>query len=132
MIVLSWIRKESYQLKTFVANRIVNPGDDFQRTMALCGNRGQSCRLRFQRNGFLKLKTCELWWNGPKFLMSNQYPQRQIPVAVITDPAARGFLTTDHVILNHGQVTWMTPELAPLSPNYHTTPMGKRFTFQQI
>ncbi|GFV79797.1 uncharacterized protein TNCV_1726221 [Trichonephila clavipes] len=26
----------------------------------------------------------------------------------------------DHVILNHGQVTWMTPELAPLSPNYHT------------
>ncbi|GFW35202.1 uncharacterized protein TNCV_1695171 [Trichonephila clavipes] len=31
----------------------------------------------------LKLKTCELWWNGPKFLMSNQYPQRQIPVAVI-------------------------------------------------
>ncbi|GFU07629.1 integrase catalytic domain-containing protein [Trichonephila clavipes] len=23
----------------------------------------------------LKLKTCELWWNGPKFLMSNQYPQ---------------------------------------------------------
>ncbi|GFX89138.1 DUF5641 domain-containing protein [Trichonephila clavipes] len=35
----------------------------------------------------LKLKTCELWWNGPKFLMSNQYPQRQIPVAVIKDPA---------------------------------------------
>ncbi|GFW79584.1 DUF1758 domain-containing protein [Trichonephila clavipes] len=33
-----------------------------------------------------KLKTCELWWNGPKFLMSNQYPQRQIPVAVIKDP----------------------------------------------
>ncbi|GFT47001.1 hypothetical protein TNCV_3746801 [Trichonephila clavipes] len=26
----------------------------------------------------LKLKTCELWWNSPKFLMSNQYPQRQI------------------------------------------------------
>ncbi|GFS79305.1 hypothetical protein TNCV_4409581 [Trichonephila clavipes] len=34
----------------------------------------------------LKLKTCELWWNSPKFLMSNQYPQRQIPVAVIKDP----------------------------------------------
>ncbi|GFX40504.1 uncharacterized protein TNCV_2372881 [Trichonephila clavipes] len=28
----------------------------------------------------------------------------------------------DHVILNHGQVTWTTPELAPPSPNYHTTP----------
>ncbi|GFV09460.1 nucleic-acid-binding protein from transposon X-element [Trichonephila clavipes] len=36
----------------------------------------------------------------------------------------RGLLTTDHVILNHGQVTWTTPELAPPSPNYHTTPMG--------
>ncbi|GFU84922.1 hypothetical protein TNCV_58611 [Trichonephila clavipes] len=46
--------------------------------------------------------------------------------------AARGLLTTDHVILNHGQVTWMTPEMAPLSPNYHTTPMGKRFNSQQI
>ncbi|GFW09416.1 hypothetical protein TNCV_3731711 [Trichonephila clavipes] len=46
--------------------------------------------------------------------------------------AARGPLTTDHVILNHGQVTWMTPELAPLSPNYHTTPTGKRFNSQQI
>ncbi|GFX50014.1 hypothetical protein TNCV_2375031 [Trichonephila clavipes] len=46
--------------------------------------------------------------------------------------AARGRLTTDHVILNHGQVTWMTPELAPLSPNYHTTPTGKRFNSQQI
>ncbi|GFU41944.1 tryptase beta-2 [Trichonephila clavipes] len=34
----------------------------------------------------------------------------------------RGLLATDHVILNHGQVTWTTPELAPSSPNYHTTP----------
>ncbi|GFT76078.1 uncharacterized protein TNCV_1255601 [Trichonephila clavipes] len=25
----------------------------------------------------------------------------------------RGHLATDHVILNHGQVTWTTPELAP-------------------
>ncbi|GFS78044.1 hypothetical protein TNCV_4548381 [Trichonephila clavipes] len=28
----------------------------------------------------------------------------------------------DHIILNHGQVTWTTPDLAPLFPNYHTTP----------
>ncbi|GFT55853.1 uncharacterized protein TNCV_1053171 [Trichonephila clavipes] len=33
-------------------------------------------------------------------------------------------LATDHVILNHGQVTWTTPELAPPSSNYHTTPTG--------
>ncbi|GFU43693.1 ATP-dependent DNA helicase [Trichonephila clavipes] len=30
----------------------------------------------------------------------------------------RGLLATDHVILNHGQVTWATPELAPPSPNF--------------
>ncbi|GFV57558.1 uncharacterized protein TNCV_4399141 [Trichonephila clavipes] len=32
----------------------------------------------------------------------------------------RGLLVTDHVILNHGQVTWTTPELAP--PLLTTTP----------
>ncbi|GFW62804.1 hypothetical protein TNCV_1280581, partial [Trichonephila clavipes] len=31
-----------------------------------------------------------------------------------------------HVILNHGQVTWTTPELAPPPPNYHTTPPHQR------
>ncbi|GFU17758.1 hypothetical protein TNCV_1709041 [Trichonephila clavipes] len=50
----------------------------------------------------------------------------------ISSRTARGLLTTDHVILNHGQVTWMTPELAPFSPNYHTTPTGKSFNSQQI
>ncbi|GFX71042.1 uncharacterized protein TNCV_3648071 [Trichonephila clavipes] len=34
--------------------------------------------------------------------------------------ATRGLLETDHVILNHGQVTWTTPELAP--PLLTTTP----------
>ncbi|GFV24932.1 hypothetical protein TNCV_883981 [Trichonephila clavipes] len=41
--------------------------------------------------------------------------------------STRGLLATDHVILNHGQVTWTTPELALPSPNYHTTPTGGRF-----
>ncbi|GFW52925.1 uncharacterized protein TNCV_2395041 [Trichonephila clavipes] len=36
--------------------------------------------------------------------------------------AARGLLETDHVILNNGQLTGTTLELAPPSPNYHTTP----------
>ncbi|GFU56529.1 uncharacterized protein TNCV_2773101 [Trichonephila clavipes] len=27
--------------------------------------------------------------------------------------ATRGLLATDHIILNHGQVAWTTPELAP-------------------
>ncbi|GFU72911.1 uncharacterized protein TNCV_2395391 [Trichonephila clavipes] len=34
--------------------------------------------------------------------------------------ATRGLLVTDHVILNHGQVTWTTPELGP--PLLTTTP----------
>ncbi|GFX11607.1 uncharacterized protein TNCV_5141821 [Trichonephila clavipes] len=34
--------------------------------------------------------------------------------------ATRGLLATDHLILNHGQVTWTAPELAP--PFLTTTP----------
>ncbi|GFV73505.1 hypothetical protein TNCV_1539471 [Trichonephila clavipes] len=41
-------------------------------------------------------------------------------------------LVTDYVILNHDQVTWTTPELAPTSPNYPSTPTGGRFSFRQI
>ncbi|GFX80594.1 uncharacterized protein TNCV_498621 [Trichonephila clavipes] len=35
--------------------------------------------------------------------------------------ATRGLLAKDHVILNHGQVTWTTPKLAPplLTPTPH-------------
>ncbi|GFX72912.1 transposable element Tc1 transposase [Trichonephila clavipes] len=33
--------------------------------------------------------------------------------AVISAKATRDLLATDHVILNHGQVTWTTPEMAP-------------------
>ncbi|GFW25670.1 uncharacterized protein TNCV_1309311 [Trichonephila clavipes] len=43
------------------------------------------------------------------------------PVNLVT---TRVLLATDHIILNHGQVTWTIPELAPPSPNYHTTPTG--------
>ncbi|GFX97651.1 uncharacterized protein TNCV_3065391 [Trichonephila clavipes] len=38
------------------------------------------------------------------------------------DCSTRGLFATDHVILNHGQVTWPTPEPSPPSPNYHITP----------
>ncbi|GFU52961.1 transposable element Tcb2 transposase [Trichonephila clavipes] len=56
-------------------------------------------------------------------------PQEMLHQLVLT---ARGLLAADHVILNHGQVTWTTPDLAPPSPNYHTTPMGGRFSSRQI
>ncbi|GFT63753.1 integrase catalytic domain-containing protein [Trichonephila clavipes] len=44
-------------------------------------------------------------------------------VDIKTGKATRGLLATDHVIFNHGQVTWMTPELAP--PVLTTTPQGE-------
>ncbi|GFS99554.1 uncharacterized protein TNCV_2802831 [Trichonephila clavipes] len=44
-----------------------------------------------------------------------------------TGKTTRGLLVTDPVILNHGQVTWTTPQLAPLYPNYHTN--GRTFQF---
>ncbi|GFY27358.1 hypothetical protein TNCV_2069781 [Trichonephila clavipes] len=47
----------------------------------------------------------------------------------INGAATRGLLGTDHVILNHGQVTWTTPELASPSP---TTPTVGRFSSRQI
>ncbi|GFY02493.1 uncharacterized protein TNCV_3503741 [Trichonephila clavipes] len=46
--------------------------------------------------------------------------------------ATRGLLATDHVVLNHGQVMWTTPELAPPYPNYYTTPTGGGFSSRQI
>ncbi|GFU71588.1 hypothetical protein TNCV_3035281 [Trichonephila clavipes] len=46
--------------------------------------------------------------------------------------STRGLSETNHVLLNHGQVTWTTLELVPLSPNYHTTPTGGRFSSRQI
>ncbi|GFX20688.1 hypothetical protein TNCV_4270201 [Trichonephila clavipes] len=50
-----------------------------------------------------------------------------VPIA-----ATRGLLVTDHAILNHGQVTWTTPEMAFPSPSHHTTPTGGRLSCRQI
>ncbi|GFW49958.1 integrase catalytic domain-containing protein [Trichonephila clavipes] len=107
MIVLSWIRKESYQLKAFVANRIATiqemTSSEQWRYVATEDNPAD-----FVSRGMdsLKLKTCELWWNGPKFLMSNQYPQRQIPVAVIKDPgrSITSIVETDLTNLNENRL----------------------------
>ncbi|GFV31736.1 hypothetical protein TNCV_2442071 [Trichonephila clavipes] len=64
----------------------------------------------------------------PRFLCDSEsslYP-------LLTFQAARGLSATDHVFLDHGQVTWTTPELAPPSPNYHTIPTRGRFSSRQI
>ncbi|GFV85262.1 uncharacterized protein TNCV_928931 [Trichonephila clavipes] len=49
----------------------------------------------------------------------NKYPTTERKDAT-HEKATRGLLETDHVILNHGQVTWTAPELAP--PLLTTTP----------
>ncbi|GFU25117.1 hypothetical protein TNCV_3360471 [Trichonephila clavipes] len=82
------------------------------------------------------------WAAVELFTENNRFPtilcsRTENPIAVkliLTShcSATRGLLATDHVILNHGQVTWTTPELAPPSPNYHTTPTGGRFSSRQI
>ncbi|GFY34349.1 hypothetical protein TNCV_2506521 [Trichonephila clavipes] len=76
----------------------------------------------------------QMFWSSGQSDLKPPALSSQSSLVLIYRPteAARGLLTTDHVILNHGQVTWMTPELAPFSPNYHTTPTGKRFNSQQV
>ncbi|GFY21251.1 transposable element Tcb2 transposase [Trichonephila clavipes] len=49
----------------------------------------------------------------------NKLPQQLLDNVVQT---TRGLLAMDDVILNHGQVTWTTPELTPPSPNYLIAP----------
>ncbi|GFV13599.1 uncharacterized protein TNCV_68021 [Trichonephila clavipes] len=47
-------------------------------------------------------------------------------INITQDIAARGWLVTDLVVLNDGQVTRTTPELAPHSSNFHATTDLKR------
>ncbi|GFU43385.1 hypothetical protein TNCV_3222531 [Trichonephila clavipes] len=46
--------------------------------------------------------------------------------------AARGLLVTDLVILNQDQVTRATSQLAPSTPNFHTTPTGKHLSLDRF
>ncbi|GFT04464.1 hypothetical protein TNCV_1929811 [Trichonephila clavipes] len=41
-------------------------------------------------------------------------------------------LTKDLVTLNHGQITGTACKLEPLSPNFHTTPMGGRLSLDRF
>ncbi|GFU88639.1 uncharacterized protein TNCV_4443161 [Trichonephila clavipes] len=56
-------------------------------------------------------------------LTNDEKEMRMHTAGDFTAPA-RGLLATDHVILNHGQVTWTTPELAP--PLLTTTPHQRK------
>ncbi|GFY07432.1 uncharacterized protein TNCV_5086171 [Trichonephila clavipes] len=64
-------------------------------------------------------QTCSIGLRFGDFHFQSIYGEYLI-LQEIHQLSTRGLLATDHVILNHGQVTWTTPELAPPSPNYHT------------
>ncbi|GFY18602.1 transposable element Tcb2 transposase [Trichonephila clavipes] len=70
-------------------------------------------------------------WNT-EFLASPEalWTKRFFPTIYQRLKSTRGLLATDQVILNHGQVTWTTPEMAP--PLLTTTPMEGRFSSLQI
>ncbi|GFU94732.1 hypothetical protein TNCV_3386211 [Trichonephila clavipes] len=62
--------------------------------------------------------------HAPKRCSRRQAKENELRVSelILTShcSATRGLSATDDVILNHGQVTWTTPELAP--PLLTTTP----------
>ncbi|GFV51568.1 hypothetical protein TNCV_303951 [Trichonephila clavipes] len=67
----------------------------------------------------------QLKFQLPKPSMSSRKPR---DFKVVSEYERRTFQLHEgfgdgHIILNHGQVTWTTPELAPPSPNYQPTPI---------
>ncbi|GFY02521.1 hypothetical protein TNCV_3504011 [Trichonephila clavipes] len=59
-------------------------------------------------------------------------PQQQEiggPGVIEVDETTQGLLVMDLVILNHGQMTRTSPELAHPSPNFRTTPTGGHLSF---
>ncbi|GFW15058.1 uncharacterized protein TNCV_983501 [Trichonephila clavipes] len=86
----------------------------------------QNCRIWSEANPQVYVETslhpekltvwCALWARG----IIGPYFFENYEGYNVTLNATRGLLATDHVILNHGQVTWTTPELAP--PLLTTTP----------
>ncbi|GFV45496.1 hypothetical protein TNCV_2891101 [Trichonephila clavipes] len=82
-------------------------------------------------NGPYYTKISELWTIA-KFRKKSEEISRNINLQLFCElldviAATRGLFGDGHVILNHGQVTWTTPELAP-SPL--TTTPHQRGTFQ--
>ncbi|GFT95907.1 uncharacterized protein TNCV_312421 [Trichonephila clavipes] len=70
----------------------------------------------------VELKILLLVWCGRSEIRCrpHQLTERSLKLLVLSPTPltlfniTRGLLVTDHVILNHGQVTWTTPQLAPL------------------
>ncbi|GFS58718.1 uncharacterized protein TNCV_4518521 [Trichonephila clavipes] len=79
-IVLAWIQKEPNLLKTFVANRVA--------TIQHLINAEQWHHVSSEQNPAdlvsrgldpSSLLNNSLWWNGPKFLTTKDFPEKRIP-----------------------------------------------------
>ncbi|XP_042912542.1 uncharacterized protein [Parasteatoda tepidariorum] len=92
MIVLSWIRKESFLLMTFVANRVSQIQDltniDSWRYVPSTENPADIISRGFDPD---KLSQCRLWFEEPNFLCNNEYPNRDIPSRVIENEFSNEF-----------------------------------------
>ncbi|GFX74832.1 integrase catalytic domain-containing protein [Trichonephila clavipes] len=79
-IVLAWIQKEPNLLKTFVANRVA--------TIQHLINQEQWHHVSSEQNPAdlvsrgldpSSLLNNSLWWNGPKFLTTKDFPEKEYP-----------------------------------------------------
>ncbi|GFV04986.1 hypothetical protein TNCV_1347341 [Trichonephila clavipes] len=96
--------------------------------MILAYNKKRSAAFPFETGIHFRRKTDFF----PEEDTTKSYSRFELKPTRLQAEDARGLLATDPVRLNHGQVTWTTPELAPHSPNYHTTLTGGRFSSRQI
>ncbi|XP_055942606.1 uncharacterized protein LOC129972482 [Argiope bruennichi] len=86
MIVLSWIKKETSQLKTFVANRVATLQDlSCQEQWRHVSSGDNPADLISRGVNPSKMLESNLWWEGPAFLKNSEYPCREISDSVIKD-----------------------------------------------
>ncbi|KAF8787717.1 hypothetical protein HNY73_009285 [Argiope bruennichi] len=86
MIVLSWIKKESPSLKTFVANRVATLQDlSCQEHGDKVSSGDNPADLISRGVKSVQMLKSKLWWEGPAFLKNSEYPCREISDTVIKD-----------------------------------------------
>ncbi|KAF8787466.1 hypothetical protein HNY73_009062 [Argiope bruennichi] len=86
MIVLSWIKKETSQLNTFVANRVATLQDlSCQEQWRHVSSGDNPADLISRGVNPSKMLESNLWWEGPAFLKNSEYPCREISDSVIKD-----------------------------------------------
>ncbi|GFS93806.1 uncharacterized protein TNCV_5052831 [Trichonephila clavipes] len=70
----------------------------------------------FSKSHSSEFRACE-WFSVVSnviYVVLDQMCRRTVDYLIFINPiSTQGLLATDHLILNHGQVTWTTPELAP-------------------